>query len=125
MRRIPYVIDNDQHTMADVLNQVLEDHHDLAMDIATAYFYPSGYQLLAERLKELGSLRLLIGTEPRAVGDVGLKSTAAAVQASLRRELSGEPYRRETRKLVEELIRFLNNDGVQGRLHGGRFLQAK
>jgi len=27
MARIPYVIDNDQHKLADVLNQVLEDRN--------------------------------------------------------------------------------------------------
>jgi hypothetical protein len=60
-RRLPYVIDNDMHRMADVVNQVLEDHRELAMDIATAYFNIGGYKLLAERLKGLGSLRLLLG----------------------------------------------------------------
>ena len=36
MDRIPYVIDNDRYKLADVLNQVLENHADLAMDVATA-----------------------------------------------------------------------------------------
>lgn len=31
MARIPYVIDNDQHKLADVLNQVLDAHRDLAI----------------------------------------------------------------------------------------------
>ena len=84
MRRIPYVIDNDQHTMADVLNQVLEDHHELARDIATAYFNVRGYGLLRDRLNDLGSLRLLIGAEPQAAQDVGLKPTTVAVQAGFR-----------------------------------------
>ena len=101
MKRIPYVIDNDQHRMADVLNQVLGDHQELAMDIATAYFNVRGYGLLRDRLKDLGSLRLLIGAEPRSAQDVGLKPTAAAIQAALRGDLSTEPYRPETLKLVE------------------------
>jgi hypothetical protein len=37
MARIPYVIDNDRHKLADVLNQVLATHGDLAMDVATAF----------------------------------------------------------------------------------------
>ncbi|MCH9033488.1 MAG: helicase [Planctomycetes bacterium] len=125
MRRIPYVIDNDQHTMADVLNQVLEDHHELAMDIATAYFNVRGYGLLRDRLNDLGSLRLLIGAEPQTAQDVGLKPTAAAIQAALRGDLSAEPYRPETLKLVEDLIRFLNKNEVQVRLYVERFLHAK
>lgn len=43
MHRIPYVIDNDRHKLADVLNQVLENHADLAMDVATAFFNVRGY----------------------------------------------------------------------------------
>lgn len=33
MTRIPYVIDNRQHTLAEVLNQVLASHEKLAMDV--------------------------------------------------------------------------------------------
>jgi hypothetical protein len=61
MARIPYVIDNDRHKLADVLNEVLANHRDLAMDVATAFFNVRGYALLRERLKVLGSVRLLLG----------------------------------------------------------------
>jgi len=43
MSRIPYVIDNDRQKLADVLNQVLEAHRDLAMDVASAFFNVRGY----------------------------------------------------------------------------------
>jgi hypothetical protein len=42
MHALPYVIDNDRHRLADVLNQVLADHRDLALDVATAYFNVGG-----------------------------------------------------------------------------------
>lgn len=48
MPHIPYFIDNDRHKLADVLNQVLENHSDLAMDVATAFFNVRGYQFLRE-----------------------------------------------------------------------------
>ncbi len=66
MTRIPYVIDNDRHKLADVLNDVLARHGDLAMDVATAFFNVRGYGLLRDRLKGLGSVRLLLGAEPRS-----------------------------------------------------------
>ena len=66
MSRIPYVIDNDRHKLADVLNQVLETHRDLAMHVATAFFNIRDYAFLRERLRDLGSLRLLLGAEPRS-----------------------------------------------------------
>lgn len=125
MRPIPYVIDNDRANMAAVLNQVLEDHADLAMDIATAYFNIRGYALLRDRLKQLGSLRLLLGAEPGGAADLGLKPRLAALQAALRGELDAEPYRPETLELVEDLIRFLSDQRVRVGLYEQGFLHAK
>jgi hypothetical protein len=121
MRKIPYVIDNDRHKLADVLNQVLADHKDLSMDIATAFFNVRGYQLVADRLKELGSLRLLFGAGPESGVDLGLKPRLAA----LRGDLDAEPFRPETLALVEDLICFLRHERVQARLYTGGFLHAK
>ena len=36
--RIPYVIDNQTHRLADVLNSLLSDDEGKRLDIATAYF---------------------------------------------------------------------------------------
>ena len=41
--RIPYVIDNQQHRLADVLNEVLAEHTGRSLDVATAYFTVTGY----------------------------------------------------------------------------------
>ena len=125
MARIPYVIDNDQHKLADVLNQVLEDHADLAMDVATAYFNIRGYGLLREKLRDLGSVRLLLGAEPRTGEDVGLKPRLAALQAALRGDLATEPYTPATLELVEDLVRFLSQSHVHVRLYEEEFLHAK
>ncbi len=56
MRRLPYVIDNGQHKLADVVNQALKDHRDLAMDIATAFFNIRGYGMLRGLKKAMGQL---------------------------------------------------------------------
>ena len=47
--RIPYVIDNETHRLADVLNEVLAEHAGRSLDVATAYFTVSGYAQLRER----------------------------------------------------------------------------
>lgn len=125
MHKLPYVIDNDRHKLADVLNQVLADHRDLSMDIATAFFNVGGYRLVADRLKGLGSLRLLLGAEPQSGEDLGLKPRPTALQAALRGDLDAEPFRPETVALVEDLIRFLRHERVQVRLYTGGFLHAK
>lgn len=36
--RIPYVIDNEHHRLADVLGALLAAHRGRALDVATAYF---------------------------------------------------------------------------------------
>lgn len=125
MARIPYVIDNDQHKLADVLNQVLDSHRDLAMDVATAFFNVRGYGLLREKLKDLGSVRLLLGAEPRSGEELGLKPRLAALQAALRGDLATEPYKPETLAVVEDLIRFLRQDHVHVRIFDHGFLHAK
>ena len=79
LKRIPYVIDNDKHKLGDVLNQVLDEHSDLAMDIASAYFNIRGYDILREGMNRLGSLRLLLGADPQTGEQIGLMPDPAAL----------------------------------------------
>jgi len=62
--KIPYVIDNQNHKLADILNAILAKHKDQSMDVVTAYFNVRGYRLLKDGLAGLGSFRLLLGEEP-------------------------------------------------------------
>lgn len=57
IKNIPFVIDNQQYTMRDVLNSLLVRHHGHALDIATAYFNVGGWQLLREGMDGLNSFR--------------------------------------------------------------------
>ncbi len=68
---IPFVIDNQQHTMAQILNDLLSHHKGHSLDIATAYFNVGGWQLLRDGLNGLGNFRLLLGDEPEAGSDLG------------------------------------------------------
>lgn len=47
---IPFVIDNQQHRMADALNELLAQSVGKPLDIASAYFAISGYRLVKEGL---------------------------------------------------------------------------
>src|SRR6266849_363840 len=105
---IPFVIDNQQHKMADILNDLLADHKDHSLDVATAYFNAGGWQLLREGLNGLGNFRLLLGDEPEAGSD-----------------LAREHFNEQTLRLVEDLIAFLRQEHVQVRLYTGGFLHAK
>jgi len=64
--RIPYVIDNETHRLADVLNEVLAEHAGRSLDVATAYFTVSGYAQVRERVADLmGEIKALLKEKPR------------------------------------------------------------
>ncbi|MEA2008453.1 MAG: phospholipase D-like domain-containing protein, partial [Chloroflexota bacterium] len=113
---LPYVIDNREHTLADVLNHLLRHDDVHALDVATAYFNIGGYDLLRESLDGLDSFRLLLGAEPGSGDDIGLQ---------VRRDLNAAPFDEETSHLVETLIRYLRRESVLVRLYRGGFLHAK
>ncbi len=123
--RIPYVIDNQKHRLADVLSGILAGHKGQSLDVATAYFTVDGFRHLREGLKELGSFRLLLGAEPRTGEHVGLRPDTAATLADMRADLENAPFDEETLRLVEDLIRYLRRENVLVRLHDKGFLHAK
>ena len=114
---IPYVIDNIEHQLAKVLNDLLHRQKGQDVDIATAYFSIRGYQLVRHTLTDVRYFRLLIGDDPQAAEEIGLRPDA---KAYLRHELNAEPLSQDTQLLVEELVRFLRRDDVQARLYHGR-----
>ncbi|MEO8973872.1 MAG: phospholipase D-like domain-containing protein, partial [Ktedonobacteraceae bacterium] len=122
---IPFVIDNQQHKMSDVLNELLRQHHGRSLDIATAYFNVGGWQLLRNGLANLGNVRLLLGDEPEAGLELGLREVGAKPVRGLIRDLAGANFNEQTLRIVEDLIAFLRQDHVQVRLYTQGFLHAK
>ena len=114
--RIPYVIDNVQHRLADVINAILQHQPGQQVDIATAYFSIRGYQQVRQSLPQVRNFRLLLGAEPQSAADVGLQPDSAAF---LRHELNAEPLTEATQHLVEDIVRFLRRHDVQVRLYLG------
>jgi len=123
--RLPYVIDNQNHRMADVLGGLLAAHQGRSLDVATAYFTVGGFGLLREGLGMLGSFRLLLGAEPGSAEQLGLRPGETAVPALIRRDLEGLPYDEATLRLIEDLTAYLRRDAVHVRLHQKGFLHAK
>ncbi len=135
---IPYVIDNIEHRLADILNALLARQRGQDLDIATAYFSIRGYALLRDQMAGVRTFRLLIGDDPQSAAQpadaIGLRADA---RGFLRGELNAEPLTPETQQLVDHLIRFLQRESVQVRLYHGqldgadheagkrRFLHAK
>lgn len=122
---VPFVIDNQQHRMADALKELLDQSAGKPLDIATAYFAISGYRLVKGGLHQVGAFRLILGAEPQTGADVGLRPDAQALKKRLQGDLEAEPFNEATLKLVEELIAFLRADKVEVRLYNKGFLHAK
>ena len=122
---IPFVIDNQQHSMRDVLNSLLVRHQGHALDIATAYFNVGGWQLLQAGMDGLNSLRLLLGDEPEGGTDLGLREAGAKPVKGLIRELDEASFNEKTLQMIEGLIAFLRQEHVEIRLYTKTFLHAK
>lgn len=123
MNHLPYVIDNQTHKLADVLNAVMSERAGQSLDVATAYLGVSAFRLLQANLANLRSFRLLLGFEPTQGSEIGLR--ARAFTQSLRGDLESEPFTEDTLRLVEDLIAFLRTDRVAVRLYESGFLHAK
>ena len=112
---VPYVLDNHEGHMSvrEALTRLMA-RSDWA-DIATGYLSLSGYALLADSLAQLQEFRLLFGN--------------SQIANELERELRRERYRASTRKLVENMLAFLEREQVQVRRYGqegaGSFFHAK
>jgi phosphatidylserine/phosphatidylglycerophosphate/cardiolipin synthase-like enzyme len=68
---------------------------------------------------------LLLGAEPTAGEQLGLRPDAAVVRGLVRRDLEQLPFDENTLRLVEDLIAHLQQESVQVRLHDKGFLHAK
>jgi SNF2 family DNA or RNA helicase len=130
---LPFVIDNQQHTLSDVLHTLLAGPYVRSLDIATAYFTIGGWDYLQTALQRLvskergGSVRLLLGDEPDEGEDLGLRKRSGRPrpQRGLIRDLEELGFNERMQRLVESLIGFLRHDSVEVRLATEGFLHAK
>ena len=123
--KIPYVIDNQEHLLSDVLNHLLAGHQGRSLDVASAYFNVGGFSLLKEGLLELGSLRLLLGAEPTTGTEIGLEPGSGAIKGLIQKDLEDSPFDEKTLRNVEDLIAYLRSEKSAVRLFEKGFLHAK
>ncbi len=114
--KIPYVVDNLETRLADVLNDLLGQQSGQQLDVATAYFSIRGFEQVRSTLPNVRHFRLLLGDNPLEGEDVGLRPDSSAY---LCHELNAEPFTEATLRLVEDLIRFLRRENVLVRLYLG------
>src|ERR1035438_1458968 len=117
----PYVIDNDRFKMMDILNALLDEYRGHSLDVASAYFTVGGFGLLQQGMEGLGSFRFLMGAEPTAGEQIGLRPAAGQI----RKDLEVLAFSERTLRMVEDLIAFLRRESVEVRLYQKGFLHAK
>jgi superfamily II DNA or RNA helicase len=111
------------------------------ISIATAFFNPGGFNLLAAELEKCGPVRLLLGAEPeiddgRLVRPLAAGRGRQAERQQLRRALEGHTrdlqadrdvvgFTRETDAGARRLVAWLREHGVEVRRFTGGFLHGK
>ena len=123
--KIPYVIDNTEITLADILTGLLRQYVGQSLDTATAYFNVGGFSFIKEGLQSLGSFRLLLGDAPEGAERIGLRPEKNIVSRRLVCDLNATPFSEKTLRLVEDLIGYLAQDKVEVRVYDKGFLHAK
>lgn len=130
---IPFVIDNQQHTLSDILNMLLAGPYVRSLDIATTSFTIGGWECLHTSLQRLvsyerrGSVRMLLGAamDEREELDQREYSDCPHLQRGLIRNLEELDFTDRIQRLVEALIGFLHHDHVAIRLATEVVLHAR
>ena len=142
----PEFVDNQEITLHAALNAHMDwlrttYAHPVELSIATGYFNPEGFALVAERLEHLAHVRLLIGAEPipppakplRMPGDpLGERFEQKLVGEALRRHSEGMKRDRdllefcpETDHSIKRLLDFLATGRIEVRRYERAFLHGK
>ena len=143
----PYFVDNrDGNTLARAIREQLQQLRAAGrlpgeLCIATAYFNPAGWKLLAEELRRLPAIRLLLGADPvpeaqqphRQPADPRepeytrekVRSTLDRLETALRQDRAFLPFDPEEDRLLRELIGFLQSGKIEVRRYTRHFLHAK
>jgi superfamily II DNA or RNA helicase len=126
----PDYIDNtaDERTLQIVLDCLLNEWRETELDIASGFFEPRVWEMLADALRQLEAFRLLLGRPPELdspAADDGVVNLQQFYRERLREDLEALPLDRRYARLIDELAAFLAQESVQVRYYNGAFLHAK
>ena len=141
----PDFIDNlDGNTMVAALRQLLRAEGKASVfaeaRIATAYFSPRGFARIAPAIKDIPSIRLLLGTDPIANSKIWQKQIKETEkqfitrkfresledqETSLRAERDHIPFERTAISAVKQLVESLQAGNMEVRRYEKEFLHAK
>jgi len=126
----PDYIDNtsDDRQLLNTLWHLLTEWDADYLDIASGFFEPRVWGMLADALRPLPSFRLLLGRPPELenpdAGD-GAVDLQQFYRNRLRQDLEQLPLTRDYALMVDDLCGWLQQEHVQVRTYNGAFLHAK
>jgi len=128
---LPDYIDNSEHKLQDVLQNLIEQEHQLVLDIATGFFRIEAWARLEDAMNALTSLRLLIGRDPTIRPAEGDRiDLSRYFHQDVQKQLEGQTFNSKYKQQIDRLIAYLHQDHIQVRLFGAwgeknQFLHAK
>lgn len=142
----PDFVDNRELTMVDALRGHLDwlrtTYKDpVELSIATGYFNPEGFAMLADRLEQLPRVRLLLGAEPippaalpeRFPGDPNgeqlegklIQEALGKTTLGLRRDRDRLPFSQPCERALRSLLTVLQSGKIEVRRYEKDFLHGK
>ena len=153
MKNNPDFIDNlDGNSMANALKEVLENLSSKPVSnidienkidevrIATAYFSPEGFSRISSMIKNIPSIKLMLGSDPIADNERWqkklnesekkffkrkFKEKLKSQEDSLRLERNHIPFSKSSRSSLRQLVDSLKAGNMQVRRYEENFLHAK
>jgi len=118
------IIDNKRLRLFEELDKILKEQK--SIDIASAYFNISGFQLIKDSLSGAENFRLLIGTSPQTdESKPDIFQPEVLYRQRLRDDLEIEPFQKDKKEAAVALINLLNKPNWQVRLYDKGFLHGK
>jgi len=118
------IIDNKKLQLFEELNKILKEQK--SIDIASAYFNITGFQLVKDSLSGAENFRLLIGTSPQIdESKPDIFEPELLYKQRLREDLEIEPFEKDKKEAAVTLIGLLNKPNWQVRLYDKGFLHGK
>lgn len=118
------IIDNNKLKLFEELNKILQEQKTL--DISTAYFNISGFQLIKDSILGVESFRLLLGISPQKEAKIpDLFEPEHIYKKDIRQDLEDEEFEKDKKETVTTLIEFLKKPNVEVRLYKEGFLHGK
>jgi superfamily II DNA or RNA helicase len=128
---LPDYIDNNQHTLEEVLRSLILQESQINLDIATGFFRIEAWARLEQEFNHLTSLRLLIGRDPTIrPAESDRIDLSRYFRNDVQNQLETEKFKLKYKQQIDRLIEYLQQEHIHVRLYGAvgdkiQFLHAK